>query len=171
MKLIVNADRNWGIGLRNELLVRIPGDMKFFRNHTTGHVVVCGRHTLESFPGGVPLPDRTTVVLSRNPDYVVKKAIMARSTEDLFRIIRDRGFDPEEIYVIGGEKVYRELLPYCDTAYVTRVDMSYEADAHFPDLEKDPAWELTEMSEEQTCYDIIFHYTTWKRTGEPAPMQ
>ncbi len=161
MKLIVNADKNWGIGLHNELLVRIPNDMKFFRNHTVGHVVVCGRHTVESFPGQRPLPNRTTIVMSRNPKYEVKNGIIAHSVEEVLELVKE--YDTDDVYVIGGEKVYRDLLPYCDTAYVTRVEMEYEADAHFPNLEEDEEWELVDTSEEETYYDIIYHYTTWKR--------
>ena len=72
-------------------------------------------------------------------------------------------YPDQEIYVIGGERVYRDLLPYCDTAYVTRVDREYEADAFFPNLEADPEWEMVDESEEETYYDVIYHYTTWKR--------
>lgn len=165
MKMIVNVDKNWAIGLQNSLLVRIPNDLKFFREHTENQVVVCGRHTLESFPGQVPLPNRTTIVLSRNPKYTVRHALMARSVEDLFRVIEDNGFDPDQVYVIGGQKVYKDLLPYCDKAYVTKVDFSYEADAYFPNLDQDPDWDCVEVSEEQTYYDLIYHFTTYERTG------
>ena len=163
MNLIVNADRNWGIGFKNSLLVRIPNDMKFFRQHTLGKIVVCGRHTLLSFPGQRPLPDRTTVVLSRNPDYIVKNAYMAKSVDEVLALSIENGWKSEDIYVIGGEMVYKSFLPYCDRAYVTRTDMAYEADAYFPDLEKDPDWELTFESDEETYYDIVYHYTTWER--------
>ncbi len=152
---------NWGIGHNNQLLIRIPNDMKFFRSHTVGNVVVCGRHTLESFPGGVPLPDRTTIVMSKNPNYTVKKAEVAHSVDELMEMLK--AYDTDEVYVVGGAKIYEELLPYCDTAYVTRVEMTYEADAYFPNLEENPDWELVETSEEETYYDIIYHYTTWKK--------
>lgn len=160
-KMIVNADKNWGIGLKNELLIRIPNDMKFFRAHTLNNVVICGRHTLESFPGQRPLPDRTTIVMSRNPKYSVPKAEIAHNIDELLKMVEN--YPDQEIYVIGGERVYRDLLPYCDTAYVTRVDMEYEADAFFPNLEADPEWEMVDESEEETYYDVIYHYTTWKR--------
>ncbi|MBQ1750286.1 MAG: dihydrofolate reductase [Lachnospiraceae bacterium] len=163
MKMIVNVDQNWGIGLKNQLLIRIPADLKFFREHTENHVVVCGRHTLESFPGQVPLPNRTTIVLSRNPKYNVRHAIMARSVEDLIGILKEEGYDLDDVYIIGGQKVYQDLLPYCDTAYVTKVDYEYEADAYFPNLDNDEDWECTEVSEEQTYYDIIYHFTTYTR--------
>ena len=107
--MIVNVDQNWGIGLKNQLLVRIPADLKFFREHTENHVVVCGRHTLESFPGQVPLPNRTTIVLSRNPKYNVRHAIMARSVEDLIGILKEEGYDLDDVYIIGGQKVYQDL--------------------------------------------------------------
>lgn len=163
MKAIVNADKNWGIGLHNELLVRIPSDLKFFRTKTEGNVVVCGRHTLESLPGQRPLPNRTTIVLSRRPDYAVKGALVAHSDDDLMELIDREGFDSDAVYIMGGQKVYETLLPYCDTAYVTRVDYSYEADAFFPDLDKDPAWVCTETGEEQTYYDLIYHFMTYRK--------
>jgi dihydrofolate reductase len=161
MKLIVNADKNWGIGKGNELLVHIPSDMKFFRETTTGHVVVMGRKTLESFPNKMPLPKRTNIVLTNNKDYNAHGAIVVGSKEELLSELEE--YDSDEIYIIGGESIYRMMLPYCDTAYVTKLDYAYDADTYFPNLDKMEDWELTEESEEQTFFDIEFTFRTYKR--------
>lgn len=161
MNLIVAVDKNWAIGYGNKLLVSIPQDMKFFRETTTGKVVVMGRKTLESFPGGQPLKNRTNIVLTGNPDYKVKDALVVHDIPSLLRELEQ--YDQEEIYVIGGESVYRELLPYCKRAYVTRIDHAYQADTHFPDLDQDPAWRMTKVSEEQTYFDLEYVFTIYER--------
>lgn len=161
MNMIVAVDNNWAIGNKNELLVSIPADMKFFRQETMGKVVVMGRKTLESFPNGMPLEGRINIVLSRNPDYRVKGAIVVHSLEELLEELRK--YPDEHIYVIGGESVYRQLLPYCHVVHATRIDMEYEADAHFPDLEKDPEWVVTADSDEQTYFDIAYEFVKYER--------
>ena len=117
MNLIVAADKNWGIGKDNKLLVSIPSDMKFFRQETMGKVVVMGRKTLESFPNGLPLKNRTNVVLTSDKNYQVKDAVIVHSIDEVLEELKK--YDDDEIYVIGGGKVYEELLPYCDVALVT----------------------------------------------------
>ena len=152
MKAIAAADKNWGIGQGNKLLISIPADMRFFRDKTTGHIVVMGRKTLESFPNGKPLRDRVNIVLTRDLNYSVKGAEVVHSIEELTKLLEQ--YPSDEVYVIGGEQIYRQLLPYCDTAYITKIDYAYQADAFFPDLDADDAWEVAEESEEQTCFDI-----------------
>ena len=112
MNLIVAVDKNWAIGKSNKLLVSIPADMKFFRETTMGNVVVMGRKTLESFPGGQPLKKRTNIVLTKDKNYKVKDAIVVNSIEELLEELKK--YNSESIYVIGGESIYRQLLPYCD---------------------------------------------------------
>ena len=161
MNLIVAVDENWGIGNKNSLLVRIPNDHKFFRQETTGKVVVLGRKTLETFPQGLPLPNRTNIVMSTNPNYHVKDAIVVHSKEELLEKLKE--YPSEEIYIIGGESVYRMMLPYCSVAHVTKIDHAYEADAHFPNLDEDTQWEVTADSEEQTYFDIAYHFVKYER--------
>lgn len=160
MKAILSADRNWGIGYQNKLLVSIPSDMRFFREMTEGKVIVMGRKTLESFPNGLPLKKRINVVLTHDRSYQVKDAVIVHDKEELLEELKKY---QEDIFVVGGGSVYELLLPYCDTAYVTRIDMSYQADTFFPDLDQDPEWELTEESDEQTCFDIEFTFTVYRR--------
>ena len=161
MNLIVAVDENWAIGYKNELLIRIPADMKMFRQETTGKVVVLGRKTLETFPNAQPLKNRTNIILSTNKDYKVKDATVVHSVEELLEELKQ--YASEDIYIIGGETVYRQLLPYCNVAHVTKIDRSYEADAYFPDLDADPAWEVTAESEEQSYFDTTYAFVKYER--------
>ncbi|MCR5639790.1 MAG: dihydrofolate reductase [Lachnospiraceae bacterium] len=160
MKLIVAVDKNWAIGNKGKLLVSIPEDMKFFRGTTTGHVIVMGRKTLESFPNGNPLPNRTNIVLTRDRSYAKKGVLVVHDLEELDTLLQE--YEDEEVYCIGGESVYRQLLDRCDEAYVTMIDFAYEADAHFPNLEE-AGWEMVGESEEQTYFDLCYTFTTWKK--------
>ena len=161
MKAILSADRNWGIGNGNKLLVSIPSDMKFFRQTTTGKVVVMGRKTLESFPNGQPLKNRINIVLTGNKDYTAKGAVIVHSQEELLDTLKQ--YDTEDIYIIGGESVYRMMLPYCDTVFVTKIDRRFQADTFFPNLDEMEEWEMTEEGEEQTCFDLEFRFTKYER--------
>ena len=117
MNLIVAVDKNWAIGKENKLLVSIPQDMKFFRETTIGKVVVMGRKTLESFPGGQPLKQRTNIVLTTDKNYSVKDAIVVHTIDEWLEELKK--YNDEDIYVIGGESIYRQMLPYCKLAHVT----------------------------------------------------
>lgn len=161
MNLIVAVDKNWGIGYQNKLLVSIPEDMKFFRSETSGKVVVMGRKTLESFPGGLPLKNRTNIVLTKNPSYQVKGAAVLHSVEEVLEEIKK--FPSEDVYVIGGDSIYKEFLSYCKVAHVTRIDHAYEADAFFPNIDEMPEWVLTGESEEKTYFDLEFTFCRYER--------
>ena len=161
MNLIVAVDKNWAIGNGNKLLVSIPQDMKFFRETTTGKVVVMGRKTLETFPGKQPLKNRTNIVLTRDKNYQVKGAIMVHNIEELMEELKK--YDEEEIYVIGGETIYRQLLPYCKVAHVTKIDHAYEADTYFPNLDEKEEWVVTGVSEEQTYFDLEYEFVRYER--------
>ena len=161
MKMIVAVDKNWGIGKNNDLLVSIPADMKMFRTETSGKVVVMGRKTLESFPGGLPLKNRTNIVLSGNPDYQVKGAIVVHSLPELLEEIKK--YPKDQVYCIGGDSVYKMLLPYCDTAQVTKIDFAYEADRYFPNLDEMPQWQVAAESEEQTYFDLEYRFVRYER--------
>ena len=141
MNLIVAVDENWAIGNKNELLVRIPADHKFFRQETTGKVVVLGRKTLETFPQGLPLKNRTNIIMSTNPSYQVKDAVVVHNVEELLKELKQ--YDTQDVYIVGGESIYRQMLPYCDVAHVTRIDHAYEADAFFPNLDECPECQIT----------------------------
>lgn len=163
MNCIVAVDKNWAIGKNNDLLVKIPMDQKFFRETTTGKVVVMGRKTLESFPNGLPLKNRTNIVLTHNPNYTVKDAIVVHSLEELEEELKK--YKSEDIYVIGGEKIYAQLLDQCDVAHVTKIDYAYDADAYFPNLDEKPEWVITGDSEEQTYFDLEFYFYRYEKKG------
>ena len=160
MNLIVAVDKNWAIGKDNKLLVSIPADMKFFRETTKGNIVVMGRKTLESFPQGQPLQNRVNIVISRNKDYKVKGAVVVHSIEEAIEEAKKYEGD---VYVIGGESIYRAMLPYCQTALVTKIDHAYTADTYFPNLDQDPEWELKGETEEQTYFDLEYVFRRYER--------
>ena len=161
MNLIAAVDKNWAIGRKGRLLVSIPNDQKHFREETIGKVVVLGRKTLETFPQGMPLKNRTNIILSTNPDYHVKDAVVVHSKEELLKELEQ--YPSEDVYIIGGESVYRMMLPYCNVAHVTKIDQVYEADAYFPDLDQDEEWKITADSEEQTYFDIAYEFVKYER--------
>lgn len=161
MNLIVAVDKNWAIGCNNRLLVSIPSDMKFFRETTMGKVVVMGRKTLESFPGGQPLKNRTNIVITSDSDYKVKDAIVVPSIEAAVEELKK--YEEEDIYVIGGESIYRQMLPYCKMAYVTKIDHAYDADTFFTNLDEMEDWKLTGVTEEQTYFDLEYVFARYER--------
>ena len=164
MIVIAAVDKNWAIGNKNKLLVSIPNDMKRFRAFTTDNIVVMGRKTLESFPGGRPLPQRLNIVLTKDKDYDAKGATVVTSIDELKEVLdTELKNDLREVFVIGGESIYRQLLPMCDKAYLTMIDNEYEADTFFPNLDNEEGWEVTERSEEQTCFDICYEFVTYER--------
>lgn len=179
MKAIVNVNEAWGIGVGGQLLCHIPGDMKFFRETTKGKLVVMGRRTLESFPGGKPLKNRVNLVLSSNAKHIQPAAFLAAETDrkqggstellvvesvpKLLEMLRERGADPAEVFVIGGAAVYEELLPYCDSCLVTKNTCREAADTFFPNLDKRPEWELAEEGEEQQFEQLRYRFLTYSR--------
>ncbi len=161
MNMIVAVDKNWAIGNKGSLLVSIPGDHKMFRKETLHKVIVYGRKTLETFPMAHPLDQRTNIILSRNPKLEVRGAQVIHSVEDLLEELKQ--YDSDEVYIIGGESIYRQMLPYVDTVHVTQIDYAYEADAYFPNLDEDPEWEITAEGDEQTYFDIPYTFVRYSR--------
>ncbi len=134
IRAIVHVDREWGIGKGNDMMFSLPKDMKFFRETTLNHTVVMGGNTLRSFPKQKPLKNRTNIVLSRG--QVCDECIFVHSYDELKKELFAR--KDEEIYIIGGGEIYRELLPYCDEALVTKVDAVGGAEVFFPNLDENP---------------------------------
>lgn len=161
MNLIAAVDKNWAIGYQNRLLVSIPSDMKFFRETTMGKVVVMGRKTLESFPNGLPLKKRTNIVLTANKNYIAGDAIIVHTVEELQEELKK--YNSEDIFVIGGESIYRQLEPWCNVAYITKIDQAFQADTYFPNLDEIEGWEMVEESEEHTCFDLEYAFTKYER--------
>ena len=120
-----------------------------------------GRKTLESFPVGLPLKNRTNIVLTGNRGYSVKDAVIVHTYDELREELKK--YDTDDVYVIGGESVYRMLLPECDTVLVTKIDRAFQADTFFTDQDTMDEWEMTEEGEEQTCFDLEFRFTKYER--------
>ena len=161
MNIIAAVDSNWAIGYKNELLVKIPNDQKWFQKVTTGRVVVMGRKTMETFPNGMPLKNRTNIVLTKDRNLKVKDALLVYSVDELLDELKK--YNAEDVYVIGGESVYEQLLPYCDTAYITKIDYTYQADRYFPNLDKSPEWTVESESDEQTYFDLEYYFMKYVR--------
>jgi dihydrofolate reductase len=161
MNIIAAVDANWAIGYKNELLVKIPNDQKWFQKITTGKVVVMGRKTMETFPNGMPLKNRTNIVLTGDRALRVKDAELVYGIEELLEKLKQ--YNTKDVYVIGGESVYEELLPYCDTAYITKIDYTYQADRYFPNLDNDADWHIESESEEQTYFDLEYYFVKYVR--------
>lgn len=145
MKLIVAVSRNWGIGRENSLLFNLKEDMKHFKKMTTGKVVVMGKNTYLSLPVR-PLKDRINIVLSKTA--LMEECITVRSLNELFDIISQ--FSGDDVFIIGGASIYRTLLPYCDTAFVTKVDADALADAYIDNLDELQGWECVEVVKGET---------------------
>lgn len=166
MDLIVAVGADWGIGCEGDLLFSIPEDMKYFRTMTQGKVVVMGRKTLESLPGGKPLKNRTNIVLSQNPDYTVEGAQVCQSLDEVLAAVR--GYAEDEVMVIGGAGIYRALLPYCKRAHVTHVEATAPADTYFPDLTKEPGWALVKEGEQQEHEGLHYRFCVYENSAVKA---
>ncbi len=162
MNIIVNVSKNWAIGKNGGLLFHISNDMKFFKEKTTGNIVVMGRKTLDSLPGGRALPNRRNIVLTQNAAFSRENVTVCRSVDMLKELLEDcRG---EDVYIIGGESVYREMLPLCSAAYVTRVDRDIpDADAFMVDLDEHPDWELSSESETFSDKGLDYRFTVYRK--------
>lgn len=166
MNIIVAVDKHWGIGKNGQLLVSIPADKQMFREETMGKVIVMGRATFEGLPGGQPLYGRTNIVLSRNPKFQAKGAKVCYSMEEALKELAQ--YQEEDIFIIGGQEIYEQFLPYCNVAHVTYIDYTYEADAYFPNLERDEQWKLAADSDEKTYFDICYEFRLYvkRRSSE-----
>lgn len=132
---ILNADKKFGIGKRNGLLFHLPLDMKYFREATKGHVVIMGENTLLSFPNSKPLPNRTNIVLSKDPTHEYEGVINVHNFDEFIKMMKQYG-EKETVFVIGGASIYAQTLPYVDMVYLTKVDADGGAEVFFPNLDE-----------------------------------
>ena len=168
MKLIVAVDKEWGIGYKGDLLARVRADLFNFRDLTSGKVVILGSNTLATFPGGRPLKNRTNIVLHPSQEYHPENTTVVHSIDELLEVVAK--YDTNDVFVIGGASVYKKMLQYCDTAYVTKFDKSFEKDVFFPNLDAEADWELVAKGELQTSNpetdteaDLKFYFTEYRR--------
>ena len=156
MELIVAVYDDWGIGKDGTQPVALSADRKFFRETTRGAAVIVGRRTVEDFPGQKPLPGRENIMLTRTkrayPGFT-----MAASPEDAAHLASSA----ERAMVIGGGSIYRQMLPDCDRAYITKVHTTIESDTFFPNLDEDPQWKLAEVlmqgEEDGIAYEMCLY--------------
>lgn len=163
MNIIVSVDKKWGIGNKGKLLVSIPKDMKLFREETIGKVIIMGHNTLLSLPGSQPLAGRENIVLSKDKNLKIKGATVLNSLGSCLEYLRENNINDEDVFVIGGESVYRNFLPYCNVTHVTYIDYEYAADRHFFNLDLDKEWKLVLETEEETYFDIPYTFRMYKR--------
>ena len=155
---IVHADKEWGIGKNNDMMFSLPTDMKFFRQTTSGHTVVMGGKTLRSFPNQKPLKNRVNIVLTRG--QVCDECVVVRSFDELKQEMKRR--ENEEIFIIGGGEIYKELLPYCHRALVTKVDAVGGAEVFFPNLDKDESFVCIQEGEPIQDNGYTIRFTTYE---------
>ena len=163
MNIIVSVDKKWGIGNKGKLLVSIPKDMKLFREETVGKVIIMGHNTLLSLHGSQPPAGRENIVLSKDKNLKIKGATVVNSVESCLEYLKENNINNENVFVIGGESVYRNFLPYCNVAHVTYIDYEYAADRHFLNLDADKEWSLLLETEEETYFDIPYTFRMYKR--------
>ena len=156
LSLIAAVGENWELGKDGDLLFSIKEDMQFFRRTTMDNVVIMGRKTLESFPGQKPLKNRVNIILTRNPDYKVPDAVVVTSLVELETELRK--YPDKEHIVIGGGEIYSLLVPYCTTAYITKVAAAKDADTYLENLDKLSGWTLVEEGDTQNNGEYSYNF-------------
>lgn len=168
LKAIVAVCDDWGIGLDGGMVVENRADMRHFVACTKGHAVIMGRKTLESFPGGRPLKDRRNIVLTRDASFERAGVEAVRSVDEALAAVAGE----DEAWVIGGAEVYRQLLPFCAEAVVTRNRCVCPADTFFPNLDDDPAWHIAArdgghmVAEGEGDAGVAYEFVTYERAGD-----
>lgn len=160
MEFIVAVDENWGIGKDGGMLDHLPKDLAFFKKKTSGHVIVMGRKTLESFPGSRPLPNRVNIVVTSQSDYkAADGVVLVYSLAELAQLLKT--MDREDVFLVGGATLYATLKDYCSGGYVTHIGHAYDGvQAFFPDLAAEAHWQLQETlaEDEEHGYTLQFCY-------------
>ena len=163
MNAIVNVSPRWGIGYKGRLLVSVPADLRRFRELTTGKTIIYGRKTLLTFPDQRPLPHRENIILTRNPDFTAEDAIICHSLEELKPLLQERF--SENLFVAGGESVYKLLVPYCEKAYVTFSYTDLQADRFFPDLNTRENWCVTSIESTQVEGRVPYRFVEYTNSA------
>ncbi|MFC6040185.1 dihydrofolate reductase [Paenisporosarcina macmurdoensis] len=159
ISLIVVHDLNRVIGQDNKMPWHIPNELAYFKEKTIGKAIVMGRSTFESI--GRPLPGRLNIVITRNTSYEAKGVTVVHSIEEA---IKTANLHHEEVMIIGGEQIFKEVLPYADLLYITLIQHEYEGDTYFPSYEQD--WEPISTSDQNTTDSgIQYTYMLFKRKG------
>ena len=160
MELIVAVYDDWGIGKDGTQPIALSADRKFFRETTKGAMVIVGRKTLADFPGGRPLPNRVNVVMTRQ-DVKIPDVVICHSPEEATELAKTA----ERAMVIGGGSIYKQMLPYCNTAYITKVHTTPESDTFFPNLDADPQWKMVEVLQSGEENGISYEMCLYKKAN------
>ena len=163
MNLIVAVDNKWGIGRDGGLLANIPTDLKYFKEHTGGKVVVMGRKTLESMPGGRGLPNRTNIVLTSQKDFEAERCEVVHSDGELRDAVK--GFGSDDVFIIGGSSLYNRYYKDCDRLYITKIDADLDADTFIVNIDEDPDFRAVSVSEPVTENGLTYRFTIYEKTG------
>ncbi len=164
MNLIVAVDNRYGIGRDGGLLTYLPDDLKMFKGKTLGKVIIMGRKTVDSLPGGRLLPKRETWILTRNPEYEKEGARIFHSIGEILAYISDNGIDTEDVFVAGGAALYNDFLPLVDRAFITRIDEDFHADVHMTNVDELPYMYLAHVGERQNNNGHEFRFTEYRRS-------
>lgn len=167
MKFIVAVDSRWGIGRKGDLLLSIPDDMRYYRDTTRGKVVVMGYTTLLSLPGSRPAPARLNLILADIPDLRVQGAVVCGSMEQLRRMIGQ--FEPDDVFDVGGGSMYRQLMPYCTGAHITKMRFDGSADTFIPNLDEAQGWSVVSESEAADWEGVGYSFVVY-RNSSPLPI-
>ena len=162
MNLIVAADKNWGIGKKNDLLFSLPEDMKYFREKTLNKVVVMGSNTLKSFPNGKPLKNRTNIVLFPGGEKR-DDCLIVQSLEELSSVLKN--YNADDVFIIGGAMFYKTMLPYCSEVLVTKVDADGEVEVFYENLDSLTNWSCVKESEQKETNGYKNKFTVYKNSN------
>lgn len=165
MNFIVAADLDYGIAKNGDLLARLPRDLQFFKEKTLGNVVIMGRKTLESLPKKKPLPQRTTLILSKDRNYRCEGAIVLHSPEEVWDWLKRNNISKEKVFVSGGAEIYRLFMPYCQRGYITKIHHRFGADRFLDKIEENPEWVMIEKSEKQIENGCEYEWITYRKRG------
>jgi len=160
MNLIAAVDKSWGIGKEGKLLCYLPGDLKYFKEKTTGKTVVMGRSTLESLPGGKPLPNRTNIVLTKK-NLDIEGVKVVHNMDELLE--EANNYNPDDVMIIGGATVYNELMPYCDKLFITKIDHEFDADVRIKSADEMPQFKVVWKSEVMTENGYNYQFFEYRR--------
>lgn len=160
MNFIVAVDNNYAIGRNGGLIYSLPSDLKYFKQQTTGKVVVMGDRTYLSLPKH-PLPNRINIVLTQM-DYELEGAITCHNLTELGETLKN--YNSNDVFVIGGGSVYNLLMPYCKYAYITKIDANEPADVYINNVEKQKNWKLVKQSELFTENNLNFKFCVFENS-------
>lgn len=157
---IVAVNEDWGIGFNGDLLEHIPADLKYFKQLTSGHTVVMGTNTWNSLPKK-PLANRSNIIISSAQRSIMCQNTLRLHMEDIIDYFK---YTKDEVFIIGGGSIYKQLLPYCNKVYVTKINKSHEnVDTYFPNLDELDNWTLGTSSELYTHKDFTYQFCEYNR--------